>query len=135
MNEQGYADVAVNYLNGFKENPVTCPPELIEQLDLQIGIQTLEWLKTIRDPAQRATLMDQCQQSFVDFLASNPNRVFKRAQLLQAVWGYDYYGDYDESSRTVDVHIKRLREKLEGVSDKWCLKTIWSVGYKFETKE
>ena len=65
-------------------------------------------------------------------LASNPNRVFTRDQLLDAVWGFDYYGD---SSRTVDVHIKRLREKLEGVSDKWALKTVWSVGYKFETKD
>ncbi len=65
-------------------------------------------------------------------LASNPNRVFTRDQLLDAVWGFDYYGD---SSRTVDVHVKRLREKLEGVSDKWSLKTVWSVGYKFETKD
>ncbi|MBQ7549364.1 MAG: response regulator transcription factor [Clostridia bacterium] len=64
-------------------------------------------------------------------LASNPNRVFTRDQLLDEVWGFDYYGD----SRTVDVHIKRIREKLEGVSDKWELKTVWSVGYKFETKD
>ena len=64
-------------------------------------------------------------------LASNPNRVYTRDQLLDEVWGFEYYGD----SRTVDVHIKRLREKLEGVSDKWCLKTVWGVGYKFETKE
>ncbi len=63
-------------------------------------------------------------------LASNPNRVFTRDQLLDEVWGFDYYGD----SRTVDVHIKRLREKLEGVSDKWELRTVWSVGYKFETR-
>ena len=64
------------------------------------------------------------------YLASNPNRVFTRNQLLDEVWGFDYYGD----SRTVDVHIKRLREKLEGVSDQWSLKTVWGVGYKFETK-
>ena len=64
-------------------------------------------------------------------LANNPNRVFTRDQLLDEVWGFDYYGD----SRTVDVHVKRLREKLEGVSDKWELKTVWSVGYKFETKD
>lgn len=63
-------------------------------------------------------------------LAKNPNRVFTRNQLLDEVWGFDYYGD----SRTVDVHVKRLREKLENVSDKWNLKTVWSVGYKFETK-
>ena len=63
------------------------------------------------------------------FLASNYNRVFTRDQLLDKVWGFDYLGD----SRTVDVHVKRLREKLEGVSDKWLLKTVWGVGYKFET--
>ena len=63
-------------------------------------------------------------------LASNPNRVYTRDQLLDEVWGFDYYGD----SRTVDVHVKRLREKLEGVSAKWSLKTVWGVGYKFEVK-
>ena len=63
--------------------------------------------------------------------AKSPNRVFTRDQLLDEVWGYDYYGD----SRTVDVHVKRLREKLEGVSDKWELRTVWGVGYKFETKD
>ncbi|MBR6632774.1 MAG: response regulator transcription factor [Clostridia bacterium] len=62
------------------------------------------------------------------FLASNYNRVFTRDQLLDKVWGFDYLGD----SRTVDVHVKRLREKLEGISDKWNLKTVWGVGYKFE---
>jgi DNA-binding response OmpR family regulator len=61
-------------------------------------------------------------------LASTPNRVYTRNQLLDEVWGFDYFGD----SRTVDVHIKRLREKLENVSDKWSLKTVWGVGYKFE---
>ncbi len=64
------------------------------------------------------------------FLASNPNRVFTREQLLEEVWGFDYFGD----SRTVDVHIKRLREKLEGVSGNWQLKTVWGVGYKFEVR-
>ena len=64
-------------------------------------------------------------------LASSPNRVFTRNQLLDEVWGFDYFGD----SRTVDVHIKRLREKLEGVSEKWNLKTVWGVGYKFEVSE
>ncbi|MDD6564855.1 MAG: response regulator transcription factor [Clostridiales bacterium] len=62
------------------------------------------------------------------FLASNPNRVFTREQLLEEVWGFDYFGD----SRTVDVHIKRLREKLEGTEANWQLKTVWGVGYKFE---
>lgn len=64
-------------------------------------------------------------------LASNPNRVYTRDQLLDEVWGYDYYGD----SRTVDVHIKRIREKIENVSDQWELKTVWRVGYKFEVKK
>lgn len=64
-------------------------------------------------------------------LASNPNRVYSRDQLLDEVWGFEYYGD----SRTVDVHVKRLREKLEGVSDQWSIKTVWSVGYKFEVKQ
>lgn len=64
------------------------------------------------------------------FLASNPNRVFTREQLLEKVWGFDYFGD----SRTVDVHIKRLREKLEGIEANWQLKTVWGVGYKFEVR-
>lgn len=64
-------------------------------------------------------------------LASSPNRVFTRNQLLDEVWGFDYFG----GTRTVDVHIKRLREKLEGVSDRWELKTVWTVGYKFEVRE
>ena len=62
------------------------------------------------------------------YLASSPNRVYTRYQLLDEVWGFDYFGD----SRTVDVHVKRLREKLEGVCDGWSLKTVWGVGYKFE---
>jgi DNA-binding response OmpR family regulator len=65
------------------------------------------------------------------YLASNPNRVFTRDQLLDDVWGFEYYGD----SRTIDVHIKRLRTKLEGISDSWALKTVWGVGYKFEVIE
>ncbi len=64
-------------------------------------------------------------------LASTPNRVYTRNQLLDEVWGFDYFGD----SRTVDVHVKRLREKLEGVSEQWTLKTVWGVGYKFELDE
>ena len=62
------------------------------------------------------------------YLASSPNRVYTRNQLLDEVWGFDYFGD----SRTVDVHVKRLREKLEGISEKWSVKTVWGVGYKFE---
>lgn len=65
------------------------------------------------------------------YLAGHPNRVFTRDQLLDEVWGFEYYGD----SRTIDVHIKRLREKLEGASEQWSLKTVWGVGYKFEVKD
>ena len=68
------------------------------------------------------------EMELIYHLASNPNRVYTRNQLLDEVWGFEYYGD----SRTVDVHIKRLREKLEGVSEQWTLKTVWKVGYKFE---
>jgi len=70
------------------------------------------------------------EMELIFHLASNPNRVYTRNVLLDEVWGFDFYGD----SRTVDVHIKRLREKLEGVSDQWELKTVWGVGYKFELK-
>ncbi len=70
------------------------------------------------------------EMELIFFLASSPNRVYTRNQLLDEVWGFDYFGD----SRTVDVHIKRLREKLEGVSDQWSLKTVWGVGYKFELR-
>lgn len=66
----------------------------------------------------------------LNYLCVHPNKVFTRDQLLDEVWGYEYFGD----SRTVDVHVKRLREKVEGVSDKWSLKTVWGVGYKFEVK-
>ncbi len=65
------------------------------------------------------------------FLASHPGRVFTRDQLLDEVWGFEYYGD----SRTIDVHVKRLREKIENASENWSLKTVWSVGYKFEVKD
>lgn len=71
------------------------------------------------------------EMELIYHLASNPNRVYTRDQLLDEVWGFEYYGD----SRTVDVHIKRLREKLDGVSDQWTLKTVWGVGYKFEVKQ
>ena len=62
------------------------------------------------------------------YLASSPNRVYTRNQLLDEVWGFDYFGD----SRTVDVHVKRLREKIEIPGVNWSLKTVWGVGYKFE---
>lgn len=71
------------------------------------------------------------EMELIYHLASNPNRVYTRDQLLDEVWGFEYYGD----SRTVDVHVKRLREKLDGVSDQWTLKTVWGVGYKFEVNK
>ncbi len=71
------------------------------------------------------------EMELIYHLASNPNRVYTRDQLLDEVWGFEYYGD----SRTVDVHVKRLREKLDGVSDQWELKTVWGVGYKFDVKD
>ncbi len=71
------------------------------------------------------------QMELLYYLASNPNKVFSRNKLLDEVWGFDYFGD----TRTVDVHIKRLREKLHDTSPKWELKTVWGVGYKFELKE
>ena len=71
------------------------------------------------------------EMELIYHLASNPNRVYTRDHLHDEVWGFEYYGD----SRTVDVHIKRLREKLDGVSDQWNLKTVWGVGYKFEVKD
>ena len=71
------------------------------------------------------------EMELIYHLASNPNRVYTRDQLLDEVWGFEYYGD----SRTVDVHVKRLHEKLDGVSEEWTLKTVWGVGYKFEVKQ
>ena len=65
------------------------------------------------------------------FLSSNPNKVYTRDQLLEYIWGYDFFGD----SRTVDVHIKRLREKEEDPKHNWQIKTVWGIGYKFEVKQ
>ena len=79
----------------------------------------------------KAVEMPPKELELLYFLASSPNQVFTREQLLDHIWGYEYIGD----TRTVDVHVKRLREKLEGVSDQWNLKTVWGVGYKFEVKE
>lgn len=101
----------------------TSDGELIKFDNLEISLQKYELRvkgKIVDVPPKELEL--------IYFLASNYNHVFTRDQLLDKVWGFDYLGD----SRTVDVHIKRLREKLEGVSDKWSLKTVWGVGYKFE---
>ncbi len=97
--------------------------EIIKFDNIEISLQKYELKikgKTVDIPPKELQLFY--------FLASNCNRVFTRDQLLDKVWGFDYLGD----SRTVDVHVKRLREKLDGVSDKWVLKTVWGVGYKFE---
>ena len=100
--------------------------EVIKLENIEISLQKYElklFGKAIDIPPKELELLY--------FLAYNRNRVFTRDQLLDKVWGFDYLGD----SRTVDVHVKRLREKLEGVSDKWVLKTVWGVGYKFEILE
>ncbi len=97
--------------------------EIVKFENIEISLQKYELKlkgKSIDIPPKELELLY--------FLASNYNRVFSRDQLLDKVWGFDYLGD----SRTVDVHIKRLREKLQGVSDKWLIKTVWGVGYKFE---
>lgn len=99
--------------------------KLIELPDLKINLSNYELVvggKSLETPPKELELLY--------FLASHPNRVFTREQLLEDVWGFDYYGD----SRTVDVHVKRLREKLEGFENEWQLKTVWGVGYKFEVK-
>ncbi len=99
--------------------------EIVKFDKLSINISNYELIvdgKSIDTPPKELEL--------IFHLASNPNRVYTRDQLLDEVWGFDYYGD----SRTVDVHVKRLREKLENISDKWSLKTVWGVGYKFEAK-
>ena len=97
--------------------------EVIRFENIEINLQKYE-LKLCGKPVD----IPPKELQLLYFLASNCNRVFTRNQLLDKVWGFDYLGD----SRTVDVHVKRLREKLEGVSDKWVLKTVWGVGYKFE---
>ena len=100
--------------------------EVIKFDNLEISLQKYE-LKIKGKPVD----LPPKELELIYFLAFNYNRVFTRDQLLDKVWGFDYLGD----SRTVDVHIKRLREKLEGASEKWTLKTIWGVGYKFEVAE
>ena len=101
------------------------PSKAISFDNLSIDMSTYELVvcgKKIEVPPKELELLN--------FLCSHPNRVFTRDQLINEVWGYDYYGE----SRTIDVHVKRLREKIDGASDKWELKTVWRVGYKFEVK-
>ena len=98
---------------------------------LTIGTITLDL--DARNAYRNGQLADLTAKEFdvIEFLMRNPNRVYSREALLDTIWAYEYRSDI----RTVDVHIKRLREKLEGVSDKWALKTVWGVGYKFEAEE
>lgn len=99
--------------------------KIIEYKNLSINLSNYELIvgeKALETPPKELELLY--------FLASHPNRVFTREQLLEDVWGFDYYGD----SRTIDVHVKRLREKLEGFENDWELRTVWGVGYKFEVK-
>ncbi len=107
-------------------NDVSCKTKVVSFDKLSINIENYELIvdgKSVDTPPKELEL--------IFHLASNPNRVYTRDQLLDEVWGFDYYGD----SRTVDVHVKRLREKLENVSEQWSLKTVWGVGYKFEVKQ
>ncbi len=111
-------------LRRYNAHSKTSDNEVVKFENIEVSLQKYELKlngKAIDIPPKELELLY--------FLASNCNRVFTRDQLLDKVWGFDYLGD----SRTVDVHVKRLREKLEGVSDKWVLKTVWGVGYKFET--
>lgn len=110
-------------LRRYNAHSDTVDNEVIKFDNIEISLQKYE-LKLRGKPID----IPPKELELLYFLASNCNRVFTRDQLLDKVWGFDYLGD----SRTVDVHVKRLREKLEGVSDKWLLKTVWGVGYKFE---
>ena len=111
-------------LRRYNAHSKTQDDEVVRFENIEISLQKYE-LKLNGKPID----IPPKELELLYFLASNCNRVFTRDQLLDKVWGFDYLGD----SRTVDVHVKRLREKLEGVSDKWSLKTVWGVGYKFET--
>ena len=110
-------------LRRYKNNSRQNDDEVIKFENIEISLQKYE-LKL----CGRSVDIPPKELELLYFLASNYNRVFTRDQRLDKVWGFDYLGD----SRTVDVHVKRLREKLEGASDKWILKTVWGVGYKFE---
>ena len=118
-------------LRRYKPAPAPAAPEMpkdkcVEYADLTINLTNYSVTymgKNVDMPPKELELLYH--------LASAPNRVFTRDQLLDEVWGFEYYGD----SRTIDVHVKRLREKLAGASDKWELKTVWGVGYKFEVRQ
>ena len=126
LTAKGETEDKVTGLEMGADDYIVKPFEVKEYDKLVINLDSYELIvdgKKVDTPPKEMELLYH--------LAATPNRVYTRNQLLDEVWGFDYFGD----SRTVDVHIKRLREKLEGVSDKWTLKTVWGVGYKFESEE
>ena len=148
LTAKGEINDKVNGLRSGADDYITKPFEMKEVLARIEAVLRRSGTATVEKKARRLTFdnlvidMDSFEllvngkkvdtppkeMELLYYLACSPNRVYTRNQLLDEVWGFDYFGD----SRTVDVHIKRLREKLEGVSDKWGLKTVWGVGYKFE---
>ena len=148
LTAKGETDDKVSGLKSGADDYVTKPFEMKELLARIEAVLRRTGTPPAQEPARRLTFdkmtidMDAFEliidgkkvdtppkeMELLFYLASSPNRVYTRNQLLDEVWGFDYFGD----SRTVDVHVKRLREKLEGVSESWNLKTVWGVGYKFE---
>ncbi len=116
-----------------RDNPQAAPAEEEKSTDIitypGFSVDKIRYVVTVDG---NEIYMPPKELELLFFLASNPNRVFTREQLLENVWGYDFYGE----SRTVDVHIKRIREKIENPDreQNWCIKTVWSKGYKFETR-
>ena len=150
LTAKGEINDKVNGLRSGADDYITKPFEMKEVLARIEAVLRRSGTATVEKKARRLTFdnliidMDSFEllicgkkvdtppkeMELLYYLASSPNRVYTRNQLLDEVWGFDYFGD----SRTVDVHVKRLREKLEGVSDSWGLKTVWGVGYKFEVQ-
>ena len=150
LTAKGEINDKVNGLRSGADDYITKPFEMKEVLARIEAVLRRSGTTTVEKKARRLTFdnlvidMDSFEllicgkkvdtppkeMELLYYLASSPNRVYTRNQLLDEVWGFDYFGD----SRTVDVHVKRLREKLEGVSDSWGLKTVWGVGYKFEVQ-
>ena len=148
LTAKGETDDKVTGLKSGADDYVTKPFEMKELLARVEAVLRRTGSAPVAESARRLTFdkmtidMDACEliidgkqvdtppkeMELLFYLASSPNRVYTRNQLLDEVWGFDYFGD----SRTVDVHVKRLREKLEGVCEGWSLKTVWGVGYKFD---
>ena len=138
MNRKDDSGTNFNYVEFFKHKYRNIDVLIIDDIQYLGGATETqkEFFHTFNElygMNKQIVLSADCHPKEIELLyhlAKNPNRVFTRDKLLDEIWGFKYYGD----SRTVDVHVKRLREKLEGVSEKWSLKTVWGVGYKFETK-